>query len=489
MNIIDKIRTDNRYQFALYLLAAFLFRLFFVQIFSTNGDPVQYVRFSRILQYFPQDFFCHHHSVRFPVIFAVTIFRNLFMDNPYHYVALMLIVNMLQFYFLFKLTKTLYNERIAYFTTTIFILFPIFYWPNYSYNMQIYPGPFEILFILTSVYYSLQALNKNKLYLIIISAILMFFAWQTKITTIFFLPAMIFILIKKPKFFFLFFGLLGSLFILETMIFNITTEHFFGKISVILLSHLSDANESLSVLQSPLHIFARYGSKLKLPYKFLIYPFFIMSFIALYNIKKTGNSTKLVLLVITYSYLIPLTFAVKSVSPLQLALPFNNRYLNVVIPFVIIFITGSIINKYFCEKTKISKIEYITLISVLLIASTVYIGYKRDSLPLLKIHSYNMIAKEAVTNNIPFFSEENIRRNKDLEVLNYIFIADNDSHKNENHKITINNRTYSYLKYNDSITEKIKRLKGTDPVIITRSTPFALVKTTFKDFTDGNYKF
>jgi len=326
------IKNRNSYLILILLFAVFV-KLLTFQMLGADGDSSSAWNAAKNiainLNYFPG-----HISSRMGKIIPAVISINLFGTHPIVYFIAPITFFFISLITVFKITRWITGSDIASFWSAF--LFMIF--PNIIvFSTQLKPSIFSITYILLSIWFLIRHGDSRKDRFLYLSSFFIFFAYLSKATNLFFLPGLLIIIFLNNRSLkeiikFSFIPLL--LFAIETLFYRYNYNFELGRLSVILKSHLS-GNERLQPVDGILSLFKRYTSLRTYWYPFI---FLFLSSIVLYLLKIKNTRIKYILFP-GLSFLFLITFAVKSISPLTPALPFLERYLNVIIPVIVIMIS------------------------------------------------------------------------------------------------------------------------------------------------------
>lgn len=409
---------EHRKGFALFrnplfliLAFTFLFRLILIDMVSCN-DPTSYCGAAKSL--FSADGYIplFHDSTRFGVVGLLFIFQFIFGTSPFSYYLLMIVINVALSYFLYQTVKLLTNEVKAFWVTLVFVLTPLSYIYGYAYFMHPYPEPFETLFALISFYFIAKyKFDKSHTKYIVLAALFMFCAYLAKETAVIIMLGGIVLLWKNKRHLLLYMGILLALFICETALYNTLAGLDYGRAQTI-KSHFGDdglGGGYLIFMQSPLGLLRRFV-ELKWSSKFLFFVFFI--FTVFFLIRKNRTKETNFLLIAAWGFLLPITFAIKNVNPIQVALPFNTRYLNIVLPYVtaidvmgVICIIERIRKTTTAAAFSVKSLKRITAaLSILLLCATVFAGVFQKGFIHARVYAYDKLIDESLAKGMTVVS-------------------------------------------------------------------------------------
>ncbi|MFW5807553.1 MAG: ArnT family glycosyltransferase [Spirochaetota bacterium] len=471
--------TVEKYLLPLLLLSAAIFYISVLDIFSTNGDPVDYWRAAR-------RFFCgngniilHHRHVRFGIIVPVFFMQRIFSDHFLVYYATSLLVLMSEIWLVFLISRKLFDSHVAWFSSIIFLLFPMHYVHGYAYSTNLYPAPFSALYILASLYLICSYLDSRKTVLIIVSALLAFIAYETKVTNVYFYPAFAFILWKNKRDLVLFFGVLFLLFAVETVLYASFTDYTLGRAGLLMNTHLSQ--EKHVGIGSFLSLLNRFVD-LKFPYLFILVPFLFSC--ALYiHAARARNTT--IIFSFSVSFLVCLTFAVKSIDPVIPVERFNDRVFNTVLPFLVIFTVKTVRDALASMKIVVTdrifrKIVIISQIA-LLVFSAVFAAVENRSHTLFRSFRYHALLNDALKSGTPVVALDRSAISKAFGVAQYILMDRCFILKTGRGKTTVSSNGRSAVVHyldNGETREMLENIALDDPdVVVIDRTPFTAQKT------------
>ncbi len=367
--LAEQLQRNNFLYLALFY--AIILKLITIQMIGTDGDSGHaWIQAKHLL--FGSDYIATHISTRYGKIFPALLYLKIFGTHPIVYYFAPITFYIITIIFLFKnvlfITK---SNQIAFWTAFIFSLFPNII----EAGNQLKPAIFSMGYLLISIYSLFKYLeNKEKYWLLLVSCLFLFFAYSAKMTNILFLPGFALVmLIDREKFknIIIYCSILFLLFIIETLIYRNVFNAEFGRISIVAGTHLS-GNQTLQPVQNIFYLFKRF-----IEVRAYWYPLFLISIPgAVYIYLKEKNRFIRYFTIIFGSFLLLLTFAVKSITPLTLALPFVERYFNIILPFL--FTIFVLLISYPVNKLKVAEYQnnfkryVIFVLSFLLIGTTVY---------------------------------------------------------------------------------------------------------------------
>lgn len=334
---------ENTVLFLLILFTLF-FRLLTVANIETGGDAAGVWFYAKKLYYGLPYHTGSHHAARFGMIIPVYLIQSIFGTHPVVYYITPLLFFLLQVLFLYEVGLRAHSIKVAFLGSLLLIFFP----QMFRHAVQIKPGGFCAVYILISVYFLFKYNDDDHpAVYIILSSISFFLAYITKVTSLFFLPGIalsLWLLKKEFKYVVIFGFSLLVLFLCETAFYHLFTDFSFGRMSIIMGSHLSSGN--LQPLSSFWDLFDRYTDMI-LYWKIYFSAYLLSSLFLVVGAKKRGMNAKMQsLLIIPLSYFLLMTFAVKSVNPVIPAMSFNHRHLVLAAPLMMLIISNFLIDAF-----------------------------------------------------------------------------------------------------------------------------------------------
>lgn len=406
--IIKKIKQDKY----LYLILAFavIFKIVTVQMIGTDGDSGHaWINAKHIAYGGP--FSPTHISTRMGIILPAVFCIKLFGSNPLVYYIAPFIFYILSAVYSYKLIKFVSgSEKTAFWTVFLLCCFPNVIDSGNQLKTEI----FSIALVVMSVYYLFKYIeNENKFFYLVISSLILFWAYLAKETNILFMPWMVLVVLirqKKLKNIFIFSLILFTLFIAETLVYRFIYEAPLGRLSIISTSALD--KDVLQPVKTVFHLFLRFTAV-----RPFWYPLFIIGLPGMLYVflREKNNRYLRELIIITGGFFLLLTFAVKSVFPLIPAMPFIERYFDVVLPFLFMILV--ILFKYILVKMKLVsssfKFHLLFIVFILISGSIAYqylylkVAYPGlegsflKNYPLKEVIRFHKIINDAYDNGIP----------------------------------------------------------------------------------------
>ncbi len=350
MNIISKLKkSDLKINYYLFLIIGFCIalRVLTPQIIGVGGDDaVESWGMGRRL-FFNADYYFLHRTARFGTIIPVYLTQLLFGTHPIVYYIAPAAASVLQTIFFYKIADRIRGTSFAFVSSVVFLSFPQIIRDVSHPRVSV----FSTMFFLAALYFALKfyidcapenGKKKPRTSDLIISGINIFFMYMSKEDSIYFVPVFLLIVYLGRKKFsdLVIFGIFPfTLFLSETLVYNMFTEFKLGRLSLLNSNHF----DFVAPVSSLLSLFDRFRGEHLRPY--FRYPLFISLAGGIYILTKrrydkdsrTNPAVFIVLCLFTYVFL--LSFLVKSIHPVIPFNTFRTRYLNIIIPPMIFVIT------------------------------------------------------------------------------------------------------------------------------------------------------
>lgn len=322
------------------LLVCLVFRLWTVMMIHTGIDERDYWYSAKaISQGSAIDYpYINHRTIRWGVIVPVAIQQIITGIHPNSYYVMPILNALAQTALLYMLGRRLFSRRTAVLAALALIFFPY----QIRAASQVRPEIFSITYILAMVYfftgYLSSSVERERTRNLAVSSVMLFLAYQAKITNLFFMPGMfVLILFKNPgkkiRDCLIFGGIPLAGFITETVLYGLFAGYPLGHLQIITANHLIQM-ESIS---SFIEIFDRYRSPYLQAYWQL--PFVLFAILAVYSLLKKRDEVRLKALIVpALSFFFFITVTISGIHPLRMAEPFINRYFSAVLPFVFLLI-------------------------------------------------------------------------------------------------------------------------------------------------------
>jgi heme/copper-type cytochrome/quinol oxidase subunit 4 len=419
---------------ALALFALF-FRLATLMMMNTGVDERDYWFSAKtIASGFPYPDISHR-TTRFAIILPVTLAQALLGSHPDVYYVLPVLNAMVQTGLAYALGLTLRGRLTGFLAAWGLTLFPYMV----RAGSQVRPEVFSITYMLLVFLFFAEYLQRDvrEIPPLLWSAALLFVAYESKITNLFFAPGMFLaIVLYKRKYAqaFLFAGSLLFLFLAETAAYALFTQYKLGELEIILKNHFHP--DSL-VVPRIIDLFQRYApANLQLYWQV---PFAVFGAAAVFYLARNVDRRISGLVLASLSFFIILTFEVKSLNPITPAESFINRYFCAVLPsvfLVLAYAAEGVVRRFKSEGTD-SVVPYVSALA--LCAAAVLVVFSLPGLPeglrkyansplhprrhpLVLNGEYRKLVNDAFSNGIPIVSAEGIGGDNAIQTCESFFI-------------------------------------------------------------------
>lgn len=340
----------NDWLIVTFLIAFTLtFRLLTLQMINVGPDEIDYWYYAKILFSKIPYGELNHRNIRWGIILPTFLIQKIFGTHPVVYVVGPVLLSCLQSYFTYDLGKRLFNRGAGILAVLMLTIYPYMI----RTGSQIRPGIFSLTYLLAAFWVivrNIDAFRTDKGWWgsVIAAAALVFCAYQTKITNLYFLPffvATIFTVSRKRlKPLVIFVILLAAAYLVEHLLYFLGTGAPLGRLSIITSTHLESSYAENLERYTFLGLFDRFdNTHFPLVWKLVFLLYFISAvFLA---IKWKSNDRKLwnrLVIVLVISFTLLLTFAVKSIRPVIPTEAFQNRYFTPLLPWMFLMIGAGI---------------------------------------------------------------------------------------------------------------------------------------------------
>lgn len=264
-----------------------------------------------------------HRTVRFSVILPTAAAVALLGEHPIVYYVTPVLNAMAQAALAYLIGRRLAGRLSGFLASLFLVLFPYMI----RAGSQVRPEVFSLTYILLSLSCLLSYLKREEAGAgwLLAAAALLFVAYESKVTNLFFAPGMAIAIWsgkKRLKPALAFCGALAALFAMETGAYALFSPYRLGQLQVIAAKHLS-GNEALKAMGF-LDLFKRYMHPYLQAYWQLA--FLAGAAAAAYLLAKRRDSRIVALVLVSASFFFCITFAVTGLDPVVPAEPFINRY-------------------------------------------------------------------------------------------------------------------------------------------------------------------
>jgi hypothetical protein len=326
-----------------------IFRLLTVQMINVGPDEIDYWYYAKILFSKIPYGELFHRNIRWGIILPTFLIQRFFGTHPIVYIIGPVMLSCLQSYFTYDLGKRLFNRGAGILAVLMLTIFPYMI----RSGSQIRPGIFSVTYLLAAFWVIVRNVDsfqteKGWRGTVIAAAAMVFCAYQTKITNLYFLPffavTIYTVAAKRLKPLVMFLILLAAAYFIEHLLYFLGTGAPFGRLSIINRTHLDpgyieefEGNTFLGLLDrfnsTDFPLFWKLG--------FVVY-FLASGFLALRwkcDDKRQWNRLFLLLVI---SFTIFLTFIVKSIRPVVPMEPYQNRYFTPLLPWMFLIVGAAI---------------------------------------------------------------------------------------------------------------------------------------------------
>ncbi len=329
--------SDVKYLMAVSAVFALLYRLITMPLLDDGGDQKYYMDAVRNLFENDDPYKLNHWSARMAIVIPVGLSWILTCGTAAGAYLVPVLFSVLAAVLIVR-AGDLLNSRTAGFTAAVlFTVYPAMI----RGGTQILPGIFSTVYLTASFCFLMSFVRGGGMFRMVLSALFMFFAYETHIINLFFAPGMLMILLFSRKYreyekgiifkaLIVFCGVLFGCYVFETVMYIVFTDQPMGRLGVITASHLTN-NRTLMVIKpwEMLWRFAKPG-----PYFFIL---FLISVILAVKCFRSGKRDRLYSFLPAMTYFIVLLCALKSFDPLIPAISLVVRYMDPSLPFIALF--------------------------------------------------------------------------------------------------------------------------------------------------------
>lgn len=326
-----------------------IFRLLTLQMINVGPDEIDYWYSAKILFSKIPYGALNHRNIRWGIILPTFLLQRIFGTHPIVYIVGPILLSCLQSYFTYDLGKRLFNRGAGILAVLMLTVFPYMI----RTGSQIRPGIFSLTYLLAAFWVIVRNLDvfrtkKGWWASVVIVAALVFCAYQTKITNLYFLPFFAVTIYavagKRFKPLVMFLVLLVAAYLVEHLLYFLTTGALLGRLSIITGTHLESSYAEDLERYTFLGLFDRFNNTDFPPVWKLVFLFYFIFTVFLAFRWKGSNNRRWnwLLLVLVISFTLLLTFAVKSVRPVIPMEAFQNRYFTPLLPWMFLIIGAGI---------------------------------------------------------------------------------------------------------------------------------------------------
>lgn len=322
-----------------FSLLTLVLRLITLMEVSPGGDNIDYWYYSKALvEGYPYgDLF--HRNIRWAMILPVSLFQLIFGTDAWVICLIPLVMSILLNYSIYLVGREFFSKKAVYFSIILVQIFPYMI----RVGSQLFLALFSMNYLLLAIYFLIRERRS-----LILSLIFMFLAYETKITNIYFLLPILFLLYKREglKSVIIYGAILFGLYLVEHTAYLFYTGNFLGRLGIITSTHFGSSamtlGEGVEFDGTFLGLFERFAFKnFPIYWHLITWPSFIGG-VLLFRRAKYQRGV-LWLIIITISFFFIQTFAVKSVSPFVPMEDFIVRYFMPVLPFISLLFCQSVL--------------------------------------------------------------------------------------------------------------------------------------------------
>jgi 4-amino-4-deoxy-L-arabinose transferase-like glycosyltransferase len=326
-----------------------LFRLLTLQMINVGPDEIDYWYSAKILFSKVPYGELTHRTVRWGIILPTFLIQRIFGTHPIVYILGPILLSCLQSYFAYDVGRRLFNRGTGILAVLMLTVFPYMI----RSGSQIRPEIFTLTYLLAGFWAIVRKLpafrtEKDWWGAVITAALLVFCAYETKITNVYFVPFFAVMIYsiggKRPRPLLAFLGLLAAAYLVEHLAYLLGAGARLGRLSIIARTHLESSYTGKFVRYTFLGLFDRFnGTNFPMLWKlaFLFYVLAAASLAFRWKGNDKGLWNRLVFLLVL-SFTLFLTFAVKSIRPTIPMESYQNRYFTALLPWMFLLIGAAI---------------------------------------------------------------------------------------------------------------------------------------------------
>jgi len=311
---------------ALFTLA---FRVLTLQVINVGPDEIDYWFSSvRLFDSLPYPVLTHR-TVRWPIIIPTAIVQLILGTHPVVYYIGPILLSVVQTILLYRIVRTGTSPIAAAAAVILFTVFPYMI----RTGSQIRPGVFSVTYLLFAWDALFRYLDSQRRRALLATALWLFVAYLTKITNLYFLPAMaavIYLRHRRLKDLLVFGGVLLVLYATEHLLYLVFAGESMGRLGIITANHLASSYAE-GLPTTVVGLLERFTAGLPFFWKLLFLVYLGAVFVG-WNGSWADRVRVFFWMVLAFSFF--QTFAVKSFSPVVPMESFNNRYFTPILPLL-----------------------------------------------------------------------------------------------------------------------------------------------------------
>lgn len=430
-----------------------LFRLFTLEIIEDSGDGMFYWQAIQKLYHGIAYGTLNHWTTRFGLIMPGLGVVSVLGTHPLVYYVLPFILSVVQVILVYQLGRQLHGRNAGLLAAFLLLLYP----EMVRASSQLLPGVFSGTYLLLVGFCLLYFYRSGgkKLSWLLAGVVVMFLAYETKITNLFFLPGILlatWLVRKKLRDPLLFGALLFGLFILECLVYYHFTGDLMARAHAITGHHLDHGQ------LKPVSFFYLFYRWIRPGPHFILVLFLTLG--AAYTMlkpRKVGQVHMILLPVLSFIFF--LTFTIKSVSPLVPATTFQIRYWNVAMPLMLVLSSLYVVQSGWLQRYRQRIMPVFRGVIVVILAVYVFIYHGN-----ILMHPLYHVKKVYTLSNKAFFEETPVVADKKTSsiVIQMQKILDNREKGMDLEKAVttagMTMKTYRSFKHDHHRVRKAKRL-------------------------------
>ena len=349
---MKKVEKSDFGFFLIITCLTLLLRLLTLMEVNTGVDNMDYWYSAKALIHGYDYGVLFHRNIRWGIILPTAVIQILFSSHAWVIYLPSLFMALLMNLSIKLVAERLFNRPTAYLAILLVQFFPY----TIRLGSQLFLALFSINYILLSIYFLLKYVDpqskkeiKRKNSSLIISLLLFFLAYETKISNIYFLPVLLVLIFKKKgiKSLSIYGGILFGLYLVEHLFYLIFAGEALGRLGIIMSTHFEhNSNMALGTSNFTgtfLGIFRRFVPPYFDYYWHAVFVGGILSgILLLIRAKKKDLKVEFQVVVLQLSligvYTLLLTFGVKSLNPVIPFEPFIVRYFAPVLPLLMVLL-------------------------------------------------------------------------------------------------------------------------------------------------------
>lgn len=405
-------RTETfRWTLAAIIVGSVLFRLLMLQPINEGPDEVDYwFAASRMFSDLPYPELMHR-TIRWPIIVPTALVQQITGIHPSTYYVVPLLLTPIQSVLIYVIVRRHADRVSAMVAVLVLLAFPYLI----RSNSQIRPEPFIQVFLM-AMWLSLDRyLDHRGTRSLAMAAMWLYLAYLTKITSIYFLPGALALIVWYRRDSFrsalqdalLFGGILLGLYLVEHGLYFALADAPLGRIGIIMSTHIPGTVEE-DALRGFWELFQRYRfDKLPIAWHLLIW-----GGLAAAVVEWRRSAWLRPLAPLFISFMVMMTFLVSGTDPWVPVEPFNNRYF-IPMVFTVIPPLSLLIGRWGAKLPSGLRERAVPVAPLLLVAGAALVSLlplpsaaRRFYTPLNALSQHPLRQMEAITDDVRLAIEE-----------------------------------------------------------------------------------